>query len=368
MILVNSIGIVNASSNQEVPDLTGEWSIIGNGHAGKFNIANQDGGEFTGTVNFDGTNIEKLINGSLSGNIFSFTRMWDSGTLWQDFKGELTISGNGMATLTGTFSQTGGGYVYSWTATKINPINSTIIIETAQEEMTIGNSKAEAFESGARISWVAANGIGYRLFRSTSNTSLGISITDFYLTSTSYADVNVYPNTTYYYTVKPVLAEANPYQGKEEKLGDALATFTVTTGASIYKQGSVKNFIMLQLENPNLTKNGVSEEIDIGRGTTPIIISGRTMVPIRAVVEAMGGTVGWDNDTQKIILNARGNIVQMWLNKTDIIINGTSTKMDVAPVSKNGRTFVPVRFAAENLNCKVDWINSTKEAVIIFED
>ena len=35
---------------------------------------------------------------------------------------------------------------------------------------------------------------------------------------------------------------------------------------------------------------------------------------------------------------------------------------------KNGRTFVPVRFAAENLNCKVDWFNSTKEAVLIYEE
>ncbi|MFA9423256.1 MAG: stalk domain-containing protein, partial [Sedimentibacter sp.] len=359
---------VNASSNQEVPDLTGEWSIIGNGFYGKFYVVNQDGGEFTGTVNYNGGNIEKLINGSLSDDIFYFTRMWDSGTLWQDYKGELTISESGVAKITGTFSQTGGGYVYSWTATKVNPINSTIIVETEQEEMTIGKSTAEAFESGARISWVSSNGIGYRLFRSTSNTSLGISVTDFYLTSTSYADVNVNPNTTYYYTVKPVLSEANPYQGKEEKLGATLATFTVKTGESVYKQGSLKNFIMLQLENPYLTMNGVREEIDVGRGTTPIIISGRTMVPIRAVVEAMGGTVGWDDGTQKITLNARGNIVEMWLNKTDIIINGTSMQMDVAPISKNGRTFVPVRFAAENLNCKVDWINSTKEAVIIFED
>jgi hypothetical protein len=58
----------------------------------------------------------------------------------------------------------------------------------------------------------------------------------------------------------------------------------------------------------------------------------------------------------------------MWLGKTDIKINGESKKMDIAPVSKNDRTFVPVRFAAENLNCKVDWINSTKEAVIVYEE
>jgi hypothetical protein len=125
---------------------------------------------------------------------------------------------------------------------------------------------------------------------------------------------------------------------------------------------------MIQLDNPNMSVDGVSMEIDTGRGTTPITIAGRTMVPIRAVVEAMGGTVEWDGSTQKITLKARGNTVEMWMGKTDININGVATKMDVAPASRNSRTFVPVRFAAENLNCKVDWINSTKEAVIVYEE
>jgi hypothetical protein len=229
-------------------------------------------------------------------------------------------------------------------------------------------SSAETFESGSRIMWQPANGLGYRLFRSASQNSLGISVTDFYITGTSYADVNVEPDTTYYYTVKPVLAEAKPFEGIDEKLGETIAIFTVKTGSQVYKPGSFKHFIMLKLDSPNMSVDGASQEVDPGRGTAPITISGRTMVPIRAVVEAMGGTVDWDGATQKVTLKARGNIVEMWLGKTDIKINGASKKMDVAPASKNGRTFVPVRFAAENLNCKVDWINSTKEAVIVFEE
>ena len=125
---------------------------------------------------------------------------------------------------------------------------------------------------------------------------------------------------------------------------------------------------MLQLDNPYLTKNGTLQEIDPGRGTVPIIISGRTMVPIRAIVEAMDGTVGWEGTAQKITLSARGNIVEMWIGQTNILVNGISQTMDVAPTIQNGRTYVPVRFAAENLNCKVDWINSTREAVIVYED
>ena len=226
----------------------------------------------------------------------------------------------------------------------------------------------EAFDSGVRIMWDTFDGLGYRVYRSENKNEIGISVTDFYITSTSFADVNVEANTIYYYTVKSVLVEANPLKGIEEKLSDAIATSVISTGNIIYKQGSYKKFIILKIDNPNLTIDGISQEIDPGRGTSPTIISGRTMIPIASVVEALGGTVTWDGETKKVTLNARNNIVEMWLGKTDIMINGKMTKMDVAPVSKNGRTFVPVKFAAENLNCKVDWINSTREVVIIYEE
>lgn len=256
-------------------------------------------------------------------------------------------------------------YTYEWQKIKPNTVQPTPAPTPAIS--SIGNS-AETFESGSRIMWSPAKGLGYRLFRSTNPSDLGISVTDFYITSTSYADVNVEANTTYYYTVKPVLEEARPFEGIDEKLGDTIATFTVTTGSEVYKPGSFKHFIMLKLESPNMSVDGVNQEVDPGRGTTPLIISGRTMVPIRAIVEAMGGNVDWDDATQKITLKARGNTVEMWLGKTEIKVNGQSKKMDIAPTTKNARTFVPVRFAAENLNCKVDWINSTQEAVIVYEE
>lgn len=258
-------------------------------------------------------------------------------------------------------------YIYEWKETApVAPV-APVAPTPAPVAPTPGNN-AEAFEYGSRIMWYPASGLGYRLFRSTSPSELGISVTDFYITSTSYADVNVEPDTTYYYTVKPVLAEARPYEGIDEKLGPTIATFTIKTGNKILNPGSFKHFIMLKLESPNMSVDGINQEVDPGRGTMPLVIAGRTMVPIRAVVEAMGGTVGWEAATQKITLSARGNIVEMWLGKKDIKINGVTQSMDIAPISKNDRTFVPVRFAAENLNCKVDWINSTKEAIIVYEE
>lgn len=345
-------------------DLTGEWSITANNYKGRINITNQSGSNFSGTVNLNSGKTEKLTDGLIAGNTVTFIRKWDSGNLQQEYTGTLSVDSNGNAGMSGTFSQN-GSYSWNWSASKTTPISTPATPDPVTPAPSAG-SGAEPFESGARIMWQQATGIGYRLFRSSSQNSLGISVTDFYLTSTSYADVNVESNTTYYYTVKPVLAEAKPFQGIEEKLGNTIATFTVKTGNEVYKPGSFKHFILLQLDNPNMSVDGISQEVDPGRGTTPIIISGRTMVPIRAVVEAMGGTLNWEQSTRKITLEARGNKVDMWIDKTDLNVNGASKKADVAPVLKNERTLVPLRFAAENLDAMVYWLNSTKEAVIVY--
>lgn len=235
----------------------------------------------------------------------------------------------------------------------------------AAQTGTSSNEHSETFDEGTLLSWQNCSALGYRLFRSESEDELGISVTDFYITSTSYADVNVEPNTTYYYSVRPVLNEADPLNGQDEILGDVIKRYTVTTVDNIINQEKQKDFIILQIDNPNISVNGVLKEIDPGRGTTPMIISSRSMVPIRAVVEAINGTVSWDNSTQQITLTANGNTVIMWIDKYEIIVNGTTYKIDVAPTIVNGRTYVPVRFAAENLSTKVYWINTTKQAVIV---
>ncbi|MDR7856861.1 copper amine oxidase N-terminal domain-containing protein [Tissierella sp.] len=224
----------------------------------------------------------------------------------------------------------------------------------------------EVFDKGVIMSWPSGKGLGYRLFRSTRENDLGISVTDFYITSNSYADINIEANTTYYYTVMPVLSEANPMKGMEETLGNVIETYIVKTGNDILKSDNKDNFIVIQIDNKDMSINGISKEIDEGRDTTPVVISSRTMVPIRGIVEAMGGTVSWDNINQQITLIANGNTVNMWVGKTEITVNGVRRQMDVPLIVQNGRTYVPIRFAAENLNAEVEWINSTKSAVITY--
>lgn len=56
----------------------------------------------------------------------------------------------------------------------------------------------------------------------------------------------------------------------------------------------------------------------------------------------------------------------MYLNSKKLSVTGSSKEMDVALESVNDRTYVPIRFSAENLGCAVDWINSTRQIVIVY--
>ena len=226
--------------------------------------------------------------------------------------------------------------------------------------------------TGVTVSFRTSGVIGYRLYRSESAGSLGISVTDFYITANNFTDVNVEPNTTYYYTLKEVLAEADPLNGKREQIGDVLATWTVktagTVGHGFADTSKTRHFIMLKIDDPKMSVDGEAKEVDPGRGTAPIILRGRTMVPIRSIVEAMGGNVGWEQGSREVSLKVSSIDVRMWVDKNELTKNSTKSKIDVAPSIINNRTFVPLRFGTENLDCQVDWINSTKSIVIVWSE
>lgn len=81
--------------------------------------------------------------------------------------------------------------------------------------------------------------------------------------------------------------------------------------------------ITLQPNNPYMTVNGVKKEIDPGRGTKPVIIPkwGRTVVPIRAIVEALGGTIGWNGKERKVTINFNGTVIELWIDNSKASFN-----------------------------------------------
>lgn len=91
--------------------------------------------------------------------------------------------------------------------------------------------------------------------------------------------------------------------------------------------------------------------------TAPVIRNDRTLVPIRIVTETLGGKVDWNGVTKEVTLHIDGKEIKMTVGKT-------LEKYGVAPVIIDGRTFVPVSFVADELGATVAWDNATKTVTI----
>jgi hypothetical protein len=83
--------------------------------------------------------------------------------------------------------------------------------------------------------------------------------------------------------------------------------------------------------------------------------SGRTMVPIRAIVEALGGSVAWKAASRSIMIQLDTTRIVLRIGAMSATVDGVTKPLAVPATILGGRTMVPVRFVAENLGCTVGW-------------
>lgn len=121
--------------------------------------------------------------------------------------------------------------------------------------------------------------------------------------------------------------------------------------------------IKLQINNPRITVDGTSYYID-SLGTTPLIVNNRTLLPIRAVIEAMGGTVGWNGSTKVVTLSVGNRELNLQIDSKTMWDASNVYTLDTAPVIIGGRTMLPVRAVAEYFGATVSWDGSSKTTTI----
>lgn len=116
--------------------------------------------------------------------------------------------------------------------------------------------------------------------------------------------------------------------------------------------------IVLEVNNPYMVVDGATVLIDGNRGTAPIIVDNRMLLPIRAIIENLGGNVLWNESTMTMTFELNGTVVNMTINSNVAYVNGRVMYLDVPTQTVNGRTMVPVRFIMENLGGNVVWNNN----------
>ena len=110
--------------------------------------------------------------------------------------------------------------------------------------------------------------------------------------------------------------------------------------------------IQMIINSMYMTVDGKYQTLD----TAPYIKQDRTYVPIRALSEGFGAKVEWINGDRSVIITLDDKTVTMMIGLPYYWVNEELKMMDVSPEiqAETGRTFVPIRFAAEALGFQVD--------------
>ena len=111
-----------------------------------------------------------------------------------------------------------------------------------------------------------------------------------------------------------------------------------------------------------------------GRAVTldcsPIIVAGRTLLPIRPVIEALGGQTLWDAARREVDVTVDMHAIQLWIGNSTARVDGISRQIDtnptVTPVITGGRTMLPLRFVVESVGASVEWDAASRRITIVY--
>ena len=130
-----------------------------------------------------------------------------------------------------------------------------------------------------------------------------------------------------------------------------------------FDAGYSKNYYLQNGKNYNIETDGVEVNLRgsfLAFDSAPQIVNGRTMVPLRAIAEALGCVISYNAQSQQIQIDKDGFTLYMTIGSQvahKYWPDGVSAEiiLDAAPIIAKGRTLVPLRFISENLNISTSW-------------
>jgi len=97
----------------------------------------------------------------------------------------------------------------------------------------------------------------------------------------------------------------------------------------------------------------------------PYVAEGTTLVPVRAIFEALGATVEWDEKAKTVISRMADKTVKLSIDSKIMYVNDKAVALTYPAVIMNGRTLVPVRAISESFGCIVGWDGKFLQVSII---
>lgn len=154
---------------------------------------------------------------------------------------------------------------------------------------------------------------------------------------------------------------------KDFRLGEDKAVIQKLQAEYLYKPGSVSAGGRIEADNARPQEeiavlfNGSYMQFDV----PPVLINDRTMVPMRAIFEALGCFVSWNDAAQAAIGTRNGTTVILTIGADTAKVDGVQVPLDAPAALINDRTMIPLRFVSEALGAQVDWQEETKTVRIL---
>jgi len=96
----------------------------------------------------------------------------------------------------------------------------------------------------------------------------------------------------------------------------------------------------------------------------PMTIGGRVLIPLRGVFERLGASVQWDRASNTVLATRGSSQIQLTIGSRTAFVNGRQVMLDVPPMVVGGRTLVPLRFVSEAMGARVDWDPASRAVFI----
>lgn len=149
----------------------------------------------------------------------------------------------------------------------------------------------------------------------------------------------------------------------------ALPAIAPATASAATTMGS----IVLTIDSPTMTVNGTSKAIDAEGSKPTLDAGGYTMLPLRGVVEAMGGSLTWDAANRIVTMTKDGQTIKVPIGSTKLTVDGVQKDMlanngtyKAAYINKSGRTLVHVRALQAFGNTTCTWNQATKQVTVTY--
>ncbi len=190
-------------------------------------------------------------------------------------------------------------------------------------------------------------------------------IADIELMSDFYSRVMLLKNDGTLYELESYSTRAGNYVLKEVQKDVAQVVTGANGYAAVLKDGEIySDRVLLSSEawilGIDIRVGGKYVDCDVA----PYIKNDRTMVPIRAISEALGAEVGYDDATKTAIISKDGKVIKITMDSAMAYVDDAAVTLEAPAENVNSRIFVPVRFVSEGLDCNVDWVAETKSVII----